>query len=448
MPNESTQSFILRTLSRNGVLDLSTVYERCCWGLCPSVPIEHAHLFSQIDINKLQKLYKSTNLVIRDNYGNIIGKLCFEKFNFSLTLTFKRTFFPSKKKMGCGPKTIIRYCRHCIREQVKEYGFHYFKHQWLYQRDCEVHNYSLETLNNSDEKMAIQNTSDLSFLPSWMNDDEYDTYTYDPVSSLYVCRACLREMRQNERVFGWTAEWEQEAYCNKHSMKKIKIKARDSHESEHLIQKILASIDHEIASKQPIGLEDKFNSSYTLVYCSTNKNPVSNSHVIYRYQMTKIQELPLYFTEAALLELKDFMIHNVADSIKPELNEGIKFPVGLRSKKAVHDYFIREHLTYNFDNYFGLMIENQYDEMMAFMMNSFVFSSDIWLLEDGCTIAEEIWLIESKYAANVSSEIDFCSIGQRRYTQKRQQTCAMIVPSQNHTRTPCSLYLANLDIEL
>lgn len=447
MPNESVQSFILRTLFRNGALDFSTICENCRWGLCPSVPFEYVHLLSQIDIKKLQKLYKSTNPVIRDNYGNIIGKQFFQKYNFRLTLPFKSTFFPSKKKMGCGPKTLIRYCRHCIKEQVKERGFHYFKYQWLYQHYCEVHNYPLEVLNNSATKTAIQNISDLSFLPSWMDDDKYDTDTYEPVFSLYVCRSCLREMRQNDRVFGWTKEWEQENYCTKHSMKKIKIKARDSHESEYLIQTILASIAHEIASGQPIGLEDKFNSSYVLTYCSTNKNLVPDSHVIYRFQMTKVQELQLYFTEAALLELKDFMIHNIVDSIKQELKEGIKFPVGCKSKKAIHDYFLREHITYNFDRYFGLMIEKQYDEMMAFIMNSFVLSSDRWFLEDGLTIAEEIWLVESKHTANVLSEIDFCSIGQRRYTQKSRQSYRMTVPSQNPIKTPCSHYFDNFCVE-
>lgn len=453
MPNESIQSFILRTLSRNGASDLSTICEKCYWGLCPSVPLEHAHLFSQIDIKKLQQLYKRTNPIIRDNYGNIIGKLFKEKYDFRLTLTFKSTFFPFKKKTGCGPKTTIRYCRHCIREQVKERGFHYFKHQWLYLYDCEVHDYPLETLNNSAKKTPIQNILDLSFLPSWMNDDKYDTYTYDLRFSLYVCRACLKEMRQNHRVFGWTKEWEQKAYCNKHSMKKIKIKARDSHELEYLMKKILASIDHEIALEQQnfrcksIGLEDKLNSSYELVFCPANKNLVSNSHVIYRSQMNKVQELQLYFTEAALLELKDFIIHNIADSIKPELNEGTKFPIGFKSKKAIYDYFLREYVTHNFDHYFGLMVDKQYDEMMAFIMNSFVISNDRWLLEDGFTITEEIWLVESKHAANVSSEIDFCSIGQRRYTQKRRQSYAMMVPSQITKRTPCSLYLDTLDVE-
>jgi hypothetical protein len=98
MPNESIQSFILRTLSRNGASDLSTICEKCYWGLCPSVPLEHAHLFSQIDIKKLQQLYKRTNPIIRDNYGNIIGKLFKEKYDFRLTLTFKSTFFHLKKR--------------------------------------------------------------------------------------------------------------------------------------------------------------------------------------------------------------------------------------------------------------------------------------------------------------------------------------------------------------
>lgn len=192
MPNESIQSFILRTLARNGVLDSSTICEKCNWGLCPSVPFEHAHLFSHIDIKTLQKLYKSTNPIIRDIYGNVIGNQFFEKYDFGLTLTFKNTFFPSKKKTGCGPKTSIRYCRHCIKEQIEERGFHYFKYQWLFQNNCEVHDYPLETFSNFTTKESIQNILDISFLPSWMNRDKYDTYKYDPRFSLYVCRACKR----------------------------------------------------------------------------------------------------------------------------------------------------------------------------------------------------------------------------------------------------------------
>ncbi|WP_039975936.1 hypothetical protein [Vibrio jasicida] len=150
MPDEAMVSFIYRVLRRNGYRCFYTIITSDGWGSEPSVPLPAQIAFGSFERNSLLKLYEKTfqNKPTDSIFSNPISHL----------KSFELTFFPKYHKKTCGSPIPIRLCVECIKEQIQNLGFYYFKHSWLLGSRCRKHDIDLDVIS---AQKFLQNTSEL-----------------------------------------------------------------------------------------------------------------------------------------------------------------------------------------------------------------------------------------------------------------------------------------------
>ncbi|NOU51921.1 hypothetical protein HG263_15405 [Pseudoalteromonas sp. JBTF-M23] len=80
----------------------------------------------------------------------------------SYCLSLRGSFFSNEKwrsRMSC--KTGIRFCQACVNEAISEYGHGYFRHQWLKNTWCYVHELPLRHLTSTSYRNAIEDVKEV-----------------------------------------------------------------------------------------------------------------------------------------------------------------------------------------------------------------------------------------------------------------------------------------------
>lgn len=152
--DESIHSFIFRRLSlRSDKFYPDTIVTKDGqWRLFPQVRMEDAHLFHDLGREFLFQLV-SRNLWInyqRDSLFNHPERYFWPVDNI---------FYPSKSKAYLPrrqPKA-ISFCSECINDEIKNYGFGYFKDTWNYESYCDKHKKGLKALKVNKRRAAISN---------------------------------------------------------------------------------------------------------------------------------------------------------------------------------------------------------------------------------------------------------------------------------------------------
>ncbi|KPZ71263.1 hypothetical protein AN944_01638 [Shewanella sp. P1-14-1] len=134
--NESLNSFIFRTLSRFGYWDFGTIIQQGGWGDEPKVPISAKGIFQIFEKAALLKLYEQTYL--HDSKQSIFSN------SLAYLEHFDSTFNPNKKSTTCGKLLPVRFCPFCIKEQLSNLGYSYFKVEWDRLSWCAVHLINLQ----------------------------------------------------------------------------------------------------------------------------------------------------------------------------------------------------------------------------------------------------------------------------------------------------------------
>lgn len=157
LQDELLHSFILRVLLRSGYSDFSTILTSGGWGHNPSVPFLVKSEFEVFCRRDLVRVFEMSTVC--EKMDNIFGVhfshlLPFEKsltnFEKSRVVSFRKVFYPEKNKCGAGQSMAVKYCMFCIHDQIKQYGFAYFKSDWSYHAHCEIHGKQLLTIKTGN----------------------------------------------------------------------------------------------------------------------------------------------------------------------------------------------------------------------------------------------------------------------------------------------------------
>lgn len=140
MPYESLHSFICRVLLRGGYSCFHTVIVTGGWGDKPSIPFSAKHEFEFLDRYLKLDLYEKT-FIQESKHCSIFSS------PVSHIESFEKTFYPLKDINSCGNLIKIRFCDKCIKEQIKEFGFSYFKYNWLTNDICENHQIAMQSID-------------------------------------------------------------------------------------------------------------------------------------------------------------------------------------------------------------------------------------------------------------------------------------------------------------
>ena len=147
MPDELLHSFIIRTLSRHGyVRECSSILSKTGWVTRPSIPNNCVWLFSLKAQPELVTYF--ANVLGNKYLGNIFDSPLYAIHSFKKLFVIGKSF---QKSNSCALSIQIKYCEHCFKKQIKEYGVTYFKHQWLSQSVCESHSIPLSYFQSTDE---------------------------------------------------------------------------------------------------------------------------------------------------------------------------------------------------------------------------------------------------------------------------------------------------------
>lgn len=129
--DESIHSFFLRIMLRAGLEDFTTIITLGGWGETPSIPYDVRHELNNYSVYFLFELFEK-QFHLENCQGLFDNRL-------SYIHLFNEAFFPDKKKSFCGSRLPLRFCLHCIEEQLLDEGFTYFKLDWLSETFCNVH---------------------------------------------------------------------------------------------------------------------------------------------------------------------------------------------------------------------------------------------------------------------------------------------------------------------
>ncbi|GAA5187118.1 TniQ family protein [Ferrimonas gelatinilytica] len=151
MPEESLNSFVLRTLAVNGYhKECSWVISSSGWILDFSVPYNTKWLF---DKSRQPELFS----FFRENSGSARLGGVFDSPIMAIK-NYRKVFAPEKprerKSLGEGP---IGFCKKCFEEQLSEFGFCYFKRDWTMSNVCHKHKIKLSYFvpDSRDSAVAI-----------------------------------------------------------------------------------------------------------------------------------------------------------------------------------------------------------------------------------------------------------------------------------------------------
>lgn len=145
--DEAMQSWIYRCLLVNGVTDFSSVITtNGNWYLTPRFPIKHAKLFTFSCDKELFNLFVKSSMGLK-NLSFITPWAYAEEI--------RKYLRGMPQYMTRGGSAPITYCTLCIRESIKVFGFGYIKSQWLFGRQCEIHNTNLISLHSKSRQKTV-----------------------------------------------------------------------------------------------------------------------------------------------------------------------------------------------------------------------------------------------------------------------------------------------------
>lgn len=132
-PNdESVQSYIFRLIKQKGFHDYRCVLvPKHGWGESPSLPFELSTGMYNFNKSKLTNLLEKCTLVPDDE--------SMFSHHFDYISRVQNTFYPKKVKKSAGRGFEVKFCKSCMKEQVVEFGFAYFKFEWRYRVTCLKH---------------------------------------------------------------------------------------------------------------------------------------------------------------------------------------------------------------------------------------------------------------------------------------------------------------------
>lgn len=149
-PDESLHSYLFRMLKVNGFNNYSSILvPHIGWRDSPSIPYEAIGILKGVNKSRLLKLIESSTH-ISTKESEFVN-------HFDYVTLFKRTFSPptSTKLVGKGLK--INFCPFCIKEQIREYGYSYFKNSWTKYTYCLKHYLLLLTLKPFNQSTMVKN---------------------------------------------------------------------------------------------------------------------------------------------------------------------------------------------------------------------------------------------------------------------------------------------------
>lgn len=160
MDDELINSFIFRILLFNSCQNFTGIIHNEGWRVNPFMPCGYEYLLRDIHISKLVYLYENAHEY--DYLFDYMRLNLTSKESFSKPFTLYQTFF-SRKKDGKHDKQIslVKYCPECIKEQIKNKGFSYFKVEWSNSNYCEKHGCDIYTIDNKRDKFLFQELSNI-----------------------------------------------------------------------------------------------------------------------------------------------------------------------------------------------------------------------------------------------------------------------------------------------
>ncbi|HCM0519169.1 TPA: hypothetical protein N2705_001265 [Vibrio parahaemolyticus] len=161
MPDESLHSFIFRVLFRIGSFDFSTVIKRGGWARHPIVPLSARDSFKVYNSKRLINIFETSTAhsVASDLFTVHFEHLYPVKeahmyYGDGRVPSFREAFYPTRSCKVKGKPVEIRFCYQCMCTSIEKYGFAYFKSDWLYQIDCNIHSQPLSVI---DRKLSFSN---------------------------------------------------------------------------------------------------------------------------------------------------------------------------------------------------------------------------------------------------------------------------------------------------
>jgi hypothetical protein len=148
--DESLQSYLFRILKLNGFYNYSSIIvSHSGWGNRPSIPFEAKHLLTGVNKSHLLLLLENSVNIPKDE-SDFIN-------HFDFIELFNKTFSPQKVTKSAGKGMNIHFCPHCMKEQMRNYGYSYFKSCWTNQLYCMKHSDDLLALKPSQLTRQISN---------------------------------------------------------------------------------------------------------------------------------------------------------------------------------------------------------------------------------------------------------------------------------------------------
>lgn len=149
-PDESLQSFLFRILKVNGYINYSSVLvPNSGWGGRPSIPFEAKDILIGVTKSQLLKLLEKNTLISKEE-SDFVN-------HFDYVQLFDKTFSPKKYTKSAGKGMNIHFCPLCMRAQMYQYGYSYFKRDWNNHLYCLKHSERLLALKPSNMSLMIIN---------------------------------------------------------------------------------------------------------------------------------------------------------------------------------------------------------------------------------------------------------------------------------------------------
>ena len=154
-PDDSLHSFLFRLLKVHGFNDYSALFAKNKgWRQLPSLPVEAIPLIQNVDKSILLELYERS-LEIPEYECHV--EHCFIHID-----NFHRNILSDEPRVNNSSKGIkIRFCQHCIKEQITDYGFAYFKVGWLFENRCSRHNVALSHIPETTVLQLARHVNDV-----------------------------------------------------------------------------------------------------------------------------------------------------------------------------------------------------------------------------------------------------------------------------------------------
>ncbi|MDP4490375.1 hypothetical protein QDG88_20890 [Pseudoalteromonas piscicida] len=155
--DESLQSFLFRQqMLFAGKLDPKKVITRNgMWYLSPYAHQEVQHIFHRLDDSILLEAAEIGEPIRACQDGIFTSS---DDYCMSLWSIF---FNNGKQDSRMINKTKIRFCQACVNEAIFEYGYGYFKHQWVRNTWCYLHELPLRHLTRASYKHAIEDVKEV-----------------------------------------------------------------------------------------------------------------------------------------------------------------------------------------------------------------------------------------------------------------------------------------------